>query len=172
MIKPPDNPPQRSTAINKLCKLRNIQLHIVTGAGYAGYEQLEIEFNDDPYVTLTKATGVISSIMEQSQLAIVSNGRTLYELAHMNIPAIVISQHKREHTHRFACEENGFVSLGVFDERNTELKIVEQLTRLLDDVEFRHKLFESTTKYRFNANKKKVLRHMLALLPSEIGGMN
>ena len=44
--------------------------------------------------------------MEQSQLAIVSNGRTLYELAHMNIPAIVLSQHKRESTHSFAYEEN------------------------------------------------------------------
>jgi len=159
-------------AINKLCKLRKIQLYIVTGAGYADYEKLEQEIKGDTFVTLTKETGVISSIMEQTQIAIVSNGRTLYELAHMNIPAIVISQHEREQTHSFACEENGFVSVGVFDNRNTELKVLEQLARLTDDIEYRHKLFESTTIYRFNTNKKKVLKHMLALLPSETGAMH
>jgi len=152
-------------AIRELCKSRNIQLHIVTGAGYAGYDQLDAEINNEPLVTLTKGTGVISSIMEQSQLAIISNGRTVYELAHMNIPAIVISQHQRENTHNFACEANGFVSIGLFENGNTQAKAVKQLTRLLDDDAYRQQLFERTTKYRFNSNKKKVLKQMLALLP-------
>ena len=64
-------------------------------------------------VKLTKSTGVISSIMEQCQLAIVSNGRTVYELAHMNIPSITIAHHIREETHKFASKENGFLPLSI-----------------------------------------------------------
>ena len=157
-------------AIQEFCKERNICVHIVIGAGYKGYDQLEVEARDEPLVTLTKETGVISSIMEQSQLAIVSNGRTLYELAHMNIPAIVVSQHEREDTHSFSCEENGFISVGIFKKGHTELEIIKQLTRLLDDEAYRHQLFERTTRFRFNTNKKKVIKRMLAVLQSDREG--
>ena len=157
-------------AIRELCKSRNIQLNIVTGGGYAGYDQLESEIKDEPLVTLTKATGVISSIMEQSQIAISSNGRTVYELAHMNIPAIIISQHKREETHSFACEEHGFISLGVFEKGSTEHKVVKQLTKLLDDQTYRRRLFERTTKYRFDVNKNKVLTKILGLISNQTDG--
>ena len=157
-------------AIRELCKLRNIQLNIVTGGGYAGYDQLESEIKDEPLFTLTKATEVISSIMEQSQIAISSNGRTVYELAHMNIPAIIISQHKREETHSFACKENGFVPLGLFEKGKTELKVVKQLTKLLDDGGYRYQLFEKMTKYHFNTNRKKVLKSILALLSTQTDG--
>ena len=140
----------------------------MTGAGYSHISKLEEEIQclDDVQIEYTHATGVISHIMEETQIAISSNGRTVYELAHMNIPAIVISQHKRESTHSFACEENGFVSVGLFEKGQTELEIEKQLLRLLDDELYRRQLFERTTKYRFNANKKKVIKRMLALLPS------
>jgi spore coat polysaccharide biosynthesis predicted glycosyltransferase SpsG/CMP-N-acetylneuraminic acid synthetase len=154
-------------AIRELCKSRNIQVHIVVGAGYVNFDQLKAELKDETAVTLTNATGVISYIMEQSHLAIVSNGRTLYELAHMNIPAIVISQHKRENTHSFACEENGFVLIGLFEKEHSKLEITKQLTRLLDDDAYRHQLFERTRKYRFDTNKKKVIQCMLALLAKD-----
>ncbi|MEC8882549.1 MAG: hypothetical protein VX737_04640 [Pseudomonadota bacterium] len=156
--------------IREFCKLRNIQLNIVTGGGYSGYDQLESEIKDEPLFTLTKASGVISSIMEKSQVAISSNGRTVYELAHMNIPAIIISQHKREETHSFACKKNGFIPLGLFEKGTTEFEVLSQLTKLLDDDGYRHQLFEKMTKYHFNNNKKKVLKSILALLSSQTDG--
>ncbi len=157
-------------AVSGICRARNIRVHIVTDAGYSCYDQLEAEIKSEECVTVTKATGVISSIMEKSQIAIVSNGRTLYELAHMNIPAIVVSQHQREKTHSFACEENGFIPLGLFEEGSTEGEVAKQLVRLLDDEAYRHLLFDRTTKYRFHANKKKVIKRILDLLPEHAEG--
>jgi len=154
-------------SIRDLCKRRNINVNIVTGSGYVGYEQLKAEIKDECLVTLTRATGVISRIMEQSQIAISSSGRTMYELAHMNIPSIIISQHEREDTHSFACEENGFIPLGVFEKEITEYKVVKQLTKLLDDQEYRHDLFERTKKYRFDTNKNKVVSKMLKLVTDQ-----
>jgi spore coat polysaccharide biosynthesis predicted glycosyltransferase SpsG/CMP-N-acetylneuraminic acid synthetase len=159
-------------AIRELCVARNIKMHIVTGPGYINYDKLKNEIDnnkdkDEGLVTLTNATGIISHIMEESQIAITSNGRTLYELAHMNIPAIVVSHHKRESTHNFACKENGFITVGVFRKNHSEALITKQLIKLLDDEEYRRKLFERTTKYQFNLNKNKVIQKIISLLPSD-----
>ena len=153
-------------AIHKTCQLRRIRLHIVTGAGYKGYAQLKAKTKGDPLVSLNRSTGVMSRIMEKSQIAIVSNGRTVYELAHMNIPGIVISQHQRESTHNFASTETGFVSFGLYESENSEAELVIQLKKLLDDEGYRRQLFNQTKKYRFNDNKKKVLKAILAFLPN------
>jgi spore coat polysaccharide biosynthesis predicted glycosyltransferase SpsG len=115
-------------------------------------------------VTLTHATGVISRIMEQVSLAITSNGRTVYEMAHMNIPAIVIPQHDREKTHDFACEENGFVALEPYKKGVTEQVVLEQLTRILDDQDYRRFLYDNTQKFLFHKNKTGVLKLIIDLL--------
>jgi spore coat polysaccharide biosynthesis predicted glycosyltransferase SpsG len=158
-------------AIRKLCNARNVKIHMVTGSGYANYDKLknEIEKNkeNEELVTLTNATGVMSKIMEECQIAITSNGRTLYEMAHMNMPAIVVSHHERENTHHFACKENGFISTGVFKGKYSEKLITKQLIKLLDDEDHRCKLFDRTTKYDFSKNKKKVIKRINLLLTSE-----
>ena len=88
-----------------------IFIQIVTGPGYRGFTHLEKIVSQTSGVSLTHATGVISSMMESADIAITSNGRTVYELAHMNIPGIVIPQHEREETHSFAQEQNGFIKM-------------------------------------------------------------
>ena len=96
--------------------------------------------------------------MEQSQLAVTSNGRTVYELAHMNIPAIVIPQHKREMSHAFACEANGFLSLEEYVEGETEEHVAKALIKLLDDEIYRRKFFDRTRLFRFINNKQRVVK--------------
>ena len=102
--------------------------------------------------------------MENVQLAVTSNGRTVYEMAHMNIPAIVIPQHKREKTHEFACVENGFVPLDIYRENITEEEVYSVLVSLLDDPRRRYKLFNATCRFKFNKNKKKVGKLISGLL--------
>jgi len=149
-------------AINALCKQYKIHIHIVTGPGYVGYESLKNQV--DSTVSISNSTGIISNMMEQSQIAIVSNGRTVYELAHMNIPAIVISQHSREVTHEFSCMENGFIPVGVYDKGKTEHEVVQNLDKLICDESFRKKMFKRTLKYKFSNNKKRVIKKILQVL--------
>ena len=114
-------------------------------------------------IELTYACGVISKIMEKSQLAISSNGRTVYELADMNIPSIIISHHERESTHSFSTLEKGFINLGIIDE-NIHLKIKEKFEKLIDDNDYRELLFMNIKKYSFRENKQKVVDKILELL--------
>ena len=149
-------------AIESICLEFNLMISIVTGPGYREYSSLEKEIISKPNVSLTHATGVISKIMEGVSVAITSNGRTVYEMAHMNIPAIVVPQHSREKTHEFAAEENGFVPLNPYKEGITEKEVAKEFRRLIEDHNHRKRLFLATLPHRFTDNKKKVVDLILA----------
>jgi spore coat polysaccharide biosynthesis predicted glycosyltransferase SpsG/CMP-N-acetylneuraminic acid synthetase len=146
------------------CKRRNIHIDIVAGGGYRFHQEFASEIEGVPDVTFTRETGVISKIMEKTQLAIVSNGRTVYELAHMNVPAIVVPQHEREEAHDFAREENGFYPLSGFKAGTTENDIRLALNRFLDDDEYRHGFYNKTIRFQFNLGKSRVLKKILSLI--------
>jgi spore coat polysaccharide biosynthesis predicted glycosyltransferase SpsG len=101
--------------------------------------------------------------MEKTQLALSSNGRTVYELADMNIPSIVISHHDREATHSFASLEKGFINLGIINE-STNKNIKEKFEKLVYDKDYRELLFMNIKKYNFRENKQKVVKTILELL--------
>ena len=102
--------------------------------------------------------------MEKSDIAISSNGRTVFELAHMNIPSIIISQNDRELTHSFGTEENGFVNLGKYIERETEQRLLPEFGELINNRHKRFKLYERMKRYDFRKNKQKVVSLILKLL--------
>jgi spore coat polysaccharide biosynthesis predicted glycosyltransferase SpsG len=154
-------------AIRSLCEEFDINIHIVTGPGYRGYDRLMRQIEHDEQVFLTHDSQVISGLMEQAQVAVTSNGRTVYEFAHMNIPAIVIAQHEREMTHAFASAENGFMPLGLYSPGRTENNARQALRRLLTDSVFRKDLYQRLVRYRFHDNKGRVLRLITGLLASK-----
>jgi spore coat polysaccharide biosynthesis predicted glycosyltransferase SpsG len=157
------------TTIVNFCKKENIKIYIVNGDGYLYKEQLSRYLKELGYKNLefTFATGVISKIMEKTQIAVTSNGRTTYELAHMNIPSIVISHHERENTHRFAVEERGFINLGCYKKGATENLLLRALKKLVYDNNYRKRLFDNIKIYNFSKNKKKVVKLVLNLLEAE-----
>ena len=150
--------------VRELCNERGIRIYIVTGPGFSPYRALRDEIRGDTNVELTHATGVISQIMEKVEIAISSNGRTVYELAHMSVPGIIVPQHAREKTHSFACEKNGFIQLEPYVEGVTELAVEQSLKTLLEDSSLRNKLFESTRHFCFDKNKSDVVSRLLNLL--------
>ena len=87
-------------------------------------------------------------------------------MAHMNIPTVVISQHKREMTHTFAQEQNGFIQLGLYHAGETEKTVALTLETLIRDSEKRRKLFDRLIPYQFIENKQKVVKQILGLIES------
>lgn len=153
------------TLISAYCAEHGIGIDVVTGDGYGHIKELEemiLSMSGD--VTYTHATGVISQIMETAQLAICANGRTVYELAHMNIPAVVLSHHERESSHLFACEANGFVSVDIKDASTSNNNILKALQRLVEDDDYRKGLFTNMGRHSFVENKRKVVDLLQELL--------
>ena len=152
-------------AILPILRDTNIKIHILCGSGYMFKNELEeyIDSVQNKNIKLYFEVANVSSIMEQTQLAISSNGRTVYELADMNIPAIIISHHNREASHSFATLDKGFINLGVFN-KNISDKIRDKLSKLIEDKEYRKLLFLNIKKYSFRDNKKKVVKKIMELL--------
>ncbi len=142
-----------------ICKQHSIFVQIVTGPGYSHKNDLAEFIRNCGYeeVDFTFATGIISKLMEAADIAVCSNGRTVYELAHMNIPSIVISQHKREETHGFACADNGFLSAGCVEDGCVQTAVEAQLKHLVLDIDYRRALFDRMVRFDFLKNKSTVV---------------
>ncbi|MDR2489559.1 MAG: cytidine 5'-phosphate N-acetylneuraminic acid synthetase [Desulfovibrio sp.] len=153
-------------AIIPLCRERDIGVTVVAGPGYAHKEALaehvtELQGRGDT-LSFTYATNIMSREMENIDLAVCSAGRTVYELAHMRIPAVVLSHHIREDMHTFARPRNGFVYLGVMGEYRAET--VRRAFASLLDGERRAVLYRRLSRFDFSGNKSRVIGNILALL--------
>ncbi len=154
-------------AVEDICKDNQMKISIVTGPGYLHREKLlehlsGLSYRNYEYV---HKTGVMSSIMERTDLAISSAGRTVYELAHMRVPAIILAQNAREHSHFFARPENGFEYIGFMDSFHSE-KVTNAFHKMLDP-QYRKSLHSRMKQFHFERNKKFVIRKMLSLLEDE-----
>jgi Spore coat polysaccharide biosynthesis protein, predicted glycosyltransferase len=159
---------QTLETILPLCRKHNIAIAVVTGPGYAHIESLSARIAaiaaepESPPVEFTHATNVMSSYMEHSDIAICSAGRTVYELTHMRVPAVVMAHHEREDMHSFARPRNGFLYLGIMNPFRQE-ELLAAFAKLLD-AQFRKELFLRQSRFDFSRNKTWVMEKILALL--------
>ena len=144
-------------SVIEICKINNIKIKIVCGAGYAHKTNLLAYLNSLGYNNIEFHYSIknISKIMENISLAISSNGRTIFELAHMNIPTIVISSNEREEKHSFSSTKNGFVNLGkIHKEISSEIK--NSFEKIVYNSEIRGEMFKKIKKINFTVNKIKI----------------
>jgi spore coat polysaccharide biosynthesis predicted glycosyltransferase SpsG len=105
----PDNLTARVIqVIGPVCARRGIAVDVVLGRGYG-----HVKPASDGVVTVHDTVGNISDFMRAADIAFTSAGRTVFELALVGTPSIILAQNERELTHLFATEENGFVTLGL-----------------------------------------------------------
>ncbi|MEM7411062.1 MAG: NTP transferase domain-containing protein [Myxococcota bacterium] len=88
------------------------RLTVVSGFGYPRPEALRAIAADLRHDTeVVVDTPIVSRYMARADIAITSAGRTVFELASLGVPMLVIPQNARECQHRFALESPGVVSL-------------------------------------------------------------
>ena len=155
-------------AVEPLCLERSMDIRVVAGPGYAHRKALERHLAKlaNPRLIFTHATNVMSRMMEGADLAICSAGRTVYELAHMRVPAVVMAHHERELRHRFARAANGFCRLGLMQPVFHAAKLRRAFLRMLEPA-VRHRLFERQGRFQFARNKSHVVQRIVSLLGSE-----
>ncbi len=140
-----------------ICLAYGIAIRVVAGPGYAHRQELEAWLGEygNPGIVFTWATNIMSRMMEGADLAICSAGRTVYELAHMRVPGIVLATHEREATHAFARPRNGFAFAGLMTKiddgriRNVFLAMLKQKRRA--------RYWERQNRLSFAGNKERVV---------------
>ena len=94
--------------------LAELQVSVVTGLGYDCAPQLK-EFVERSTLDIELAHDVknISKYMRAADVVFTSAGRTVFEVASLGTPMIVLAQNEREQLHTFAGDANGIVNLGL-----------------------------------------------------------
>lgn len=120
--------------------LKNIKISIVLGLGYIKYDDL-LKYSQElnHKFMIKKNVKNISALMYDADLIFTSAGRTVYEIASIGVPTIVLAQNDRELLHTFADKKNGFLNLGLGYKVSNE-KIKKLITLLINDYDFRKKL--------------------------------
>ena len=147
-----------------ICHERGIKIYIVTGPGYVYKQELTDHIATLPLkdIEFIYATNIMSQVMEKVDIAVSAAGRTVYELAHMRIPAVIMSHHDRENRHTFACEPNGFINIGVMHPFDPD-RLRHALLRLLDG-DCRRTFQERLKDFSFKDNKYNVIKRIIDLL--------
>ena len=132
-------------------KLR-FKIFVIAGLGYENYDKLRSKF---PKIELRQNVKSISEEMFQSDLVFTSAGRTTFEVASMGVPAIVLCQNKRETTHFFASEKNGFYNLGLGELASDET--IRNAFQTVLDYETRKEMHNRMVANDLKNGKKRVL---------------
>ena len=143
-----------------------ILITVVAGIGMSRYDALEKRvaelWSSGRRVELLRDVAVMSDVIRTADIAFSSAGRTLYELAHMGVPAIVIRQNHRECQHSFASIDNGFLDLGLHDSVTAE-QIRSAFVSLRDNTSLRHAMRERMLGVDLTAGLNRIVHLMLNL---------
>ena len=119
-----------------------LQIDVVLGLGYDSPERLDpviAEMPDNLQDGVCQQIQSMAKRMEQADLLITSNGRTLYEAASLNLPMISISQNVREEKHPYANVSRGVISLGQAEYVNQQT-ILTAVTDYIQDADKREQM--------------------------------
>lgn len=140
-------------SIYRYCSDRKITLKVVLGLGYGLYDSLS-EFVD---ADIRQNVRNISEEMLAADIVFTSAGRTVYELACIGTPTIVLAQNRREMTHFFASLENGFKNLGL-GVKLSQNDILEAFMALEGDVQERRQMNKNMLSHEMRNGRNRVLQ--------------
>lgn len=136
----------------------NINFHFLLGFAYPYADKVVSDESKNIFVH--KDVKRVSSYMSQMDLAVTSQGRTVYELASMGVPSIVLAQNEREAEHVFAGIQNGFINLGL-GSRTDALTIISTVQWLISTPNVRKEMRKLQLSKDFSKGHERVIKLIL-----------
>ena len=137
-----------------------INYNFLLGMGYFDFDGIEEDSRKHKNINIFKDVKFVSKLMKKNDLAISSQGRTMYELASLNIPSILIAQNERELNHEFGYERNGFINLGLGSNLK-DSQLLENLEFLITNYEKRKEMINKLKKTDLKNNINRVIKLIL-----------
>ncbi|MBR2275749.1 MAG: UDP-2,4-diacetamido-2,4,6-trideoxy-beta-L-altropyranose hydrolase [Lachnospiraceae bacterium] len=157
------DPSNLTERMYEICKklhkeAENIHFHFLLGFAYPKKEKIK----DDPenHIHVHADVKRVSSYMGQMDLAVTSQGRTVYELASMGVPSVVLAQNEREAEHVFAGIQSGFINLGIGKETD-EATIISTIRWLIQTPNVRREMRNLELSREFSKGHQRVLHLIL-----------
>ena len=145
---------------------KNLDVNVILGPGNKNKEQIEdlVKKSQTNFHTLTLMTEVprISKYMQAADIAITSNGRTVFEIATCNTPMITISQNERETLHTFSRKCKGAIDLGYSTEFPTK-SFGEAIRSLVTDNTLHKQMKTNLSAYNLTSGTERVISEITRL---------
>jgi len=147
-------------SIEKL-DLQSVKINVILGLGYKYHEELRSyvdELRKRGYeIIINKNIRIMAKHILNSDIAITSNGRTVYEISSMGVPCISISQNEREMRHLFSHICKGIKNLGI-ESNVTEYDITSTLAEIIEDYDLRKQMSKSMADFNLRKGTDRVIR--------------
>jgi len=151
-VDPLNNTLQVLRSIYEYCIQNDIEISVIAGIGYKKFSSLE-NYSE---INILRDVKNISDHMLDADIIFTSAGRTVYEVASLGVPCIVLAQNSRELTHYFASSANGFINMGLGSDQNCE-KILDTFKNLAVDFEQRKEMSALMRKTDFMNGRRTVI---------------
>jgi CMP-N-acetylneuraminic acid synthetase len=140
-------------------------LTIILGLGYPEEAEKSLraaiaELAYGPSVEIKRHVQSMAREFKEADLVLTSCGRTMYEVASLGVPAILIAQNMRETHHVFGHAENGFVNLGLGAELS-DSRLAEAVREVAESFERRSEMRKRMLSYDFRKGLDRVARLIL-----------
>lgn len=139
-------------------KFPEISFHVITGFGYR-YKN-EVKTDEEHHIYIHNDVKRVSKYLAEADLAVTSQGRTMYELACMGVPSVVLAQNAREMEHMFANISNGFISLGMGKQQDDKT-IQSTIEWLINTPYVRKQMHELLLEKDFTKGQERVIKLIL-----------
>ena len=141
------------------CNSKRININVVNGPGYQFLKTL----SKFPEINIQNNINNMAKTMTENDIVFCSAGRTIYELASIGVPSIVITQNKRENSHLFASQEYGFINLGLSKDLDHK-EILERFSSLVADYKLRKHISNIMLENNLQEGKQRVIKLILNLI--------
>lgn len=113
----------------------SLEKNIIVGPGFENTQAIKSKADKNTKLIFNADAMEMSSVMQQSDIAISSGGQTLYELAYIGVPtvAVLLVENAREDTEGWA-EVGAIDYIGDFDDGDLMQKLVRSVNILEDPV--------------------------------------
>jgi len=139
-------------------KNKDVEFHFITGFAYTKKDK--VVSVPEKNIFVHNDVKRVSDYMSKADLAITSQGRTIYELASMGVPAVCMAQNEREAEHVFAGIQNGFINLGL-GERTDAITIIKTIQWLMDTPNVRREMRQLQLNKEFAKGQERVINLIL-----------
>jgi len=157
----PNNLTLRSLKAIEFLELKNVNINIILGLGYQYYDELQDYlkklFSDGYTITVNRDIKIVAKHIAKADIAITSNGRTVYEISSLGVPCISISQNEREMRHLFSYLCHGVRNMGI--QSNVTVKdIALNLAEIVQNFELRKKMNQYMADFDLKKGTDRVIR--------------
>ncbi|MFX0075245.1 MAG: glycosyltransferase, partial [Candidatus Hermodarchaeota archaeon] len=159
----PNNYTEKVLDILENLQIKDLKVNAILGLGYKNAEKLKAKAKNYSFeVDVKQHINHISKYMYEADIALTAAGRTVYELASMGVPTIVLVENEKGLLHTFASEENGIINVGL-GIKIPDIEIKNALINLIEDYELRKR----NSILMLENNLKSGISNVLGLIFSE-----